>query len=476
MTLPDGYRSSFAPVGEGVGPALTAAGGVDRGLDDIGNAARFVDQHGNALRYVPAWDRWLLWDERRWAQDDVLEHRRRARQTSRQLAEEAAREPDEERRRKLLAHARRSASEPRLRAMLAIASSDERIVVRPAELDRDPWLLNTASGVVDLRTGELRAHRRDDHLTMLAGAAYRPDATAPQWEAHLRRCLVDSELIAFVQRLAGLSAIGVALEHIVAILHGAGANGKSVTLNAIAAALGDYAHRSTIDLLIQMGRSPGRATPELADLRARRLVTVSETPEDGRLAAERVKWITGGEPITARRLYGQPFTFDPTHTVWLSTNHKPRVADDGHGIWRRLLLIPFNVTIPELEQDRELDAKLAREREGTLTWIVDGVRSYLREGLSPPAAVRAATARYREDEDTFGAFLSERTIAEEVASARASELLRAYGDWADKRAAPRLTSNALAEKLEARGYKRKRVKTGSRWEGLRLLSEGTLDG
>jgi putative DNA primase/helicase len=454
---------------------LGTADRADRRLDDIGNAVRFADQHADAVKYVPAWGRWLRWDGRRWADDDVLEHLRRARKTARALVEEAAAERDEARRKALLDHARRSAGEPRLRAILAIAASDERIVVRPADLDSDPWVLNAENGTIDLHTGKLRPHQPDDLLTMLAGAAYDPDAAAPLWEAHLRRWLVSDDVIDFFRRLCGVSALGLTLEHLVAILWGGGGNGKSVTRNAVAGTLGDYAHHSTLDLLLQTRRSAGQATPELADLRGRRLVTVSESPEDGRLASERVKAITGGDPITARRLHSNPFTFPPSHTIWLSTNHRPRIADDGDAIWRRVLLIPFKVTIPEAEWDREIDAKLAVERPGILAWIVQGALAYKREGLSPPHTVKAATAGYREDEDAFAGFLRDRAVVDEGASAQAAELLRAYNEHAAFVGSPTLSANALAEKLQARNFTRKRTNKGARWYGLRLATEGTID-
>lgn len=466
--------ASYAPH-ESPFEAGEAPGSIpDRGLDDIGNASRFADAHHKALRYCAAWRRWLWWDGRRWQEDDSLEPLRRARQTARALADEAAAEPDEERRKALLGHARRSAGEPRVRAMLTLAASDTRVVVRPADLDADPWALNTESGTVDLRTGELRPHRPEDHLTMLAGAPYDPEAQAPLWEAHLRRCLVSDELIGFLQRLAGLSALGLVREHILAMLVGGGQNGKTVTMDAIAAALGDYAAASTASLLLQSRRGVGQATPELADLRGRRYVTVSETPEDARLAAERVKWITGGDTITARRLHGNPFSFRPSHTIWLATNHKPRISDDSVAIWRRIRLVPFTVTIPEADRDDEIGEKLAAERPGILRWIVEGARAYLRDGLVAPPEVRRATARYREDEDSFGAFLAERTATEEGASVQASALLKAYNAWATEEGAPALSKMALADKLERAGCKRKRTETGSRWLGLRLIEEGTL--
>lgn len=350
-----------------------------------------------------------------------------------------------------------------------------RRVLRPADLDRDPWVLNTENGVVDLRSGELRPHARNDYSTMLAGAPYDATATAPLWDAHLRRCLVNEELIASMQRLAGLAAIGATREHILAILFGSGANGKSVLRNAIAGALGDYAYQSSGDLLMQTGRGAGQATPELAELRGRRLVTVAETPEDGRLASERVKSITGGEPINARRLYGHPFTFEPSHTIWVLTNHKPRVPDDGDAIWRRILPVPFTVTIPTAEQDQDLGVKLAAERAGILRWIVDGACAYHRDGLNAPDQVTGAAASYRKAEDLFGAFLDEHTISEEGPSVGASDLRRAHTAWADHAGAPPLSANALAEKLHAHGYERKRVKTGTRYFGLRFHDESTLD-
>lgn len=445
-------------------------GDHDRGLDDVGNAARFVDQHEPALRYAPAWKTWLVWQGSRWAPDERLEHLRRAKETARLLGDEASSAEDDDSRKAILRHALRSALEPRLRAMAAIAACDPRIVLVPSELDADPWLLNAANGTVDLRDGTLRPHDRSDLLTKVAGANYNPDAPAPTFHAHLERFLPRPELIAFMRRLAGLSAIGVTLEHLLAIFYGIGDNGKSTLLNAIRSALGDYAHHAGVDLLVQHRREAGQATPELADLKGRRLVTVVETRQDGRLAVERVKAITGGDPITARHLHGNPFTFEPSHTVWLATNHKPRVPDDGHAIWRRLFLVPFSVKIPTEEKDDSIGGKLAAERDGILTWIIEGAIEYQRRGLDPPDEVLAATADYKRDEDTFGDFLAERTELDQEASVKASELHGAYRAWADENGATRLSTNALAERLQERGFGRRRLKTGYHWLGLQLVT------
>lgn len=453
--------------------------GQDERPDDLWAATRFADRNHRALRYVPAWDRWLRWDTQRWAEDETLEHLHRAKTAARELETEllhaAAEEPDEHRRKELVAASKRRGAEKTIRAMLNLARADQRVVVTPAMLDADPWLLNTLNGTIDLRNGELRPPDPGQLLTKIAGAAYNPQATAPNWRAHLKRVLPDPEIRSFIQRLAGLSALGVVREHVLPLLVGQGANGKSSTIIAIAAALGDYAGQSSTDLLLRGRRNTGQATPELADLRGLRLVSVSETPEDGQLAGERAKSITGGDEITARRLHGNPFTFKPSHTVWVATNHRPRVPDDGHAMWRRLILIPFDVIIPDHEQDRDLEQKLTAEREGILRWITDGTRQYLEQGLNPPETVLAATNAYRADEDHFGSFLTECTIEESDASAKSSELLAAQHAWAGGSGERSLTPNALAQKLTSRGYERRRTKTGSSWIGLRVLRDGTLD-
>ncbi len=213
---------------------------------------------------------------------------------------------------------------------------------------------------------------------MLAGAAYDPGARCPVWDAHLRRCLVSDELVEFYEGLAGPPSVEDVASSDSRSCYGTGANGKTAIRNAIARALGDYAHQSSLDLLMQSGRGVGQATPELADLRGRRFVTVSEAPEDGRLAAERVKAITGSEPITARRLHRKPLrTRAIAARCWLATNSAaayPRRP--GHAILqRRVLLIPLRhrVTIPDDEQDRDFGDKLAAERSRNPSrWIIEG--------------------------------------------------------------------------------------------------------
>jgi putative DNA primase/helicase len=436
--------------------------------DDIANADRYAAEHADRLRYVAGFSPpWLRWDGFRWARDETGEHMEAAKLTAdRLLVEAVARD------RKWARYASQTRRASRLRAMVSLASSDGRLARNTSGFDADPGLLNTPSGTMDLRTMELRPHSPADGLTLLSGGAYRPDATAPTWRAFLERILgSDPELEPFFRRLAGVSAIGAVREHLLAILWGGGANGKSTAANALAFALGDYAHAGTVELLLGRHR-PGAATPDVADLRGRRLVTVAETREDGRLSAERVKALTGGDPITARHLYAQPFTFQPSHTTWLLTNHRPRVDDDGDAIWRRLLLVPFTVTIPEHERDVDLGRRLELEADGILGWIVQGAAEYLAEGLNPPLSVRAATAEYRQGEDAFAAWLDECTELDTASFTPTAELRASYAEWARRNGSEELTSNAITDRLARRplpGVSLTRSKRARGWKGLRLL-------
>lgn len=444
--------------------------------DDIANAERYATEHAGRLLYVAALSPpWLHWDGCRWAPDETGEHIELAKETAdRLLVEALAAERDGSR--GALKHALASRRASRLEAMARLASSDPRIARRAESLDSDPWALNTPSGTLDLRTQTLRPHDPADGITMVTKGAYVEGAQAPTWEAFLERILPDAEVRGFLRRLAGVACLGRVREQVLAILWGSGANGKSTLTHALHHTLGDYAYAAPVELLLGR-RASGAATPEIAALRGRRLVTVAETREDGRLPTERVKVLTGGDPITARHLYAAPLTFEPTHTIWLATNHRPRITDDGDAIWRRVVLVPFGVRIPEEEQDPELPARLEAEADGILAWVVRGVAEYLADGLRPPQAVRAATAEYRSSEDAFGAWLAECCVVEEGAWTATARLRESYAAWAARSGAEELTSQAIAERLGARGLpgvEPARASKGTRgWRGIRLSDEVT---
>lgn len=434
----------------GAPPRLREAMAVDAPLTQMGNGQRLVAQHGDDMRYVADWGRWLLWDGRRWKEDGTEQHRERAKLTVRSLVEEGLKLQGDERE-KMLRWAHSSQSVTQLRAILECARSESPIAAESDAFDQDAWLLNLENGTLDLRGGKLRFHRREDLLRKLAPVSYDPDAACPLWMSFLRRILgEDEELIQFLQRAVGYSLTGDVSEQVLFFLHGSGKNGKSTFLKTVAAVLGEYSGASAPDLLLeQRGESHPTA---LADLQGVRLVIASEAQEGKRMAESLVKQITGGDRIKARRMRQDFYEFDPTHKLWLMANHRPVVRGADPGIWRRILLIPFEVTIPEEERDKHFDTKLLAELPGILRWALEGCLAWQRNGLQPPERVRAATEEYREEMDTLGEFFDECCeTSNPYMVTGATELYNAYKQWAERTGEHVLSQTAFGRKLTDRG-------------------------
>jgi putative DNA primase/helicase len=433
---------------------------------DVGNAKRLIHRHGHNLRYCWLWSKWLVWDGRRWIRDDSGEVFRLAKDTVANIYREAAVAPDDETRKALAGHAMRSEAGARIKEMVDLARSD--VPIMPDELDADPWLLNTRSGTVDLRTGKLREHRREDLITKIAPVEYRPDADAPVWAAFLDRVQPNEEMRAFLQRSTGYSATGDTSEQCLFINHGVGANGKSTFQEALAAALGDYAMRAPTEML--MAKRAGGVPNDVARLKGSRFVAASETEEGRRLAESLIKDLTGQDTITARFMRAEWFDFAPTHKLWLSTNHKPEIRGTDVAIWRRIRLIPWTVTIPPTEQDKKLPAKLRDELPGILAWIVRGCLQWQRKGLQAPDEVRKATVEYRAEMDVLAGFLSDCCELEGDLWDYSKDLYDSYKRWCEDNGERTESKRRFGERLRERGFARD--KGGSRgahlWRGLRL--------
>ena len=435
-------------------------------LTDLGNAERFVAQHEEDARYCYPWKKWLGWTGARWERDDAGRVHRLAKETVRSIYREASDAEDEERRKALAKHAASSESETRIRAMVELAKSE--IPISPDQLDADPMLLNVLNGTIDLRTGDLREHRREDLITKIAPVEYDPEASAPTWEAFLERVLPSEELRGFVQRAAGYSATGDTSEQCMFIHHGPGANGKSTFQETVSAALGDYAMRTPTETLLV--KRSGGVPNDVARLKGARFVTASETEEGRRLAESLVKDLTGQDTISARFMWAEWFDFKPTHALHLSTNHKPEIRGTDAAIWRRIRLIPWAVTIPPAEQDRKLAEKLRAELPGVLAWIVRGCSAWLREGLKAPEEVRQDTRAYRAEMDVLAAFLADCCLRHEDEEAFAGELWGAWKDWCEETGEHIGTQKRFGGQLADRGFLNHRdSRTGRKvWSGLSL--------
>jgi P4 family phage/plasmid primase-like protien len=435
-------------------------------LTDLGNAERFVAQHGEDVRYCFPWRKWMVQTGARWERDEAGRMHRLAKGRVRGIYREASDAEDETRRKALAKHAAASESETRIRAMIELAKSE--VPVSPDEMDADPWLLNVLNGTIDLRTGELREHRREDLITKIAPVEYDPYARAPVWESFLERVLPSEGLRGFVQLAAGYSATGDTSEQCMFIHHGPGANGKSTFQETIAATLGDYAMRTPTETLLV--KRSGGVPNDVARLKGARLVTASETEEGRRLAESLVKDLTGQDTISARFMWAEWFDFKPTHALHLSTNHKPEIRGTDPAIWRRIRLIPWAVTIPPAEQDRRLAEKLRSELPGVLAWIVRGCLRWQREGLRAPEEVRQATGAYRAEMDVLAAFLADCCLRDKDEEAFAGELWGAWKRWCEETGEQAGSQKRFGGRLAERGFLNHRdSKTGRKvWSGLSL--------
>jgi putative DNA primase/helicase len=446
-----------------------APGTPDYNCTDLGNAERFIAQHGANVRYCYAWSRWLAWSGLRWERDESGRVHRLAKETVRGIYQEAAAAPAEDRRKDLAKHAARSEAEAKIRAMLELAKSE--VPISPDELDADPWLLNFPNGTLDLRTGELREHRREDLLTKIAGADYHPNAEAPLWAATLERVLPSPALRAFFKKLCGYAITGDVSEHILAVLYGTGANGKSTSLNALLEAAGDYGMQAAPDLLVA---KKGAHPTEVADLFGKRLVASIEVEDGRRLAESLVKQLTGGDKVRARRMRQDFWQFDPTHKVFMAVNHKPEVRGTDTAIWRRIRLIPFTETIPPGEQDKKLPEKLRGELSGILAWAVEGCLEWQREGLQAPEEVRKATGQYRSEMDVTGAFLQDECEIGPNYREPFTTVYKRYEEWCEEGGERAETRRKFNARLKERGrFEARRSGPGgaNEWHGLRLLKK-----
>jgi putative DNA primase/helicase len=350
-------------------------------------------------------------------------------------------------------------------------------------------LFNTWNGTIDLKSGTLRPHDERDHISQLCPTAFDPKADCPQWEKFLLAVFGNkTALVKFVQRLIGSALVGNVTENMLAILWGTGANGKSVLVEVLLAALGsDYAMKAPPGLFIAK-RSESHPT-ERADLYGKRLVAVVETADGAKLDEALVKELTGGDRIRARKMKQDFWEFPPSHTPLLVTNHKPEVTGGDNGIWRRLKLIPFTVTFwnpddppalgeqrpDHLKQDKQLREKLLGERAGILAWAVLGCQDWQKNGLQAPAEVSGATAEYREQSDQVLRFVNERCEraprgAECWTSATA--LYGAYKQWCESCGESPKSQTKFGPELERLGFAKK-SSNGMKYGGLRLATEGS---
>lgn len=441
-------------------------------LTDASNAELLARHHGKNARYIGAWRKWVCWDGKRWKEDDDGQITRFALDSIRSMRQEAAQLTDKEARQALWTHAKNSEARNSLDSMIFLAQKILPMPLRAEELNRNGWLLNFNNGTLDLKTGELRRHRRGDYLTKIVPFDYLATVKPSKlWVSFLDRIFNgDAELVAFVQRLLGYSLVGAQLEHVFPVMWGSGQNGKSTLVNTLRHVVGDdYSMELGQEYLMQTKHS--RHSTEVMDLYQMRLAVSAETEEGAKLNEARVKHQTGGGRIRGRKCFQDSWEYEPTHTLFVETNHRPRITGTDDGIWRRVLLIPFTVRIPDEEKDPNLGDKLKQDAPAILRWLVEGCLAWQQDGLNAPATVLAATAQYRSDSDLFGAFINECCKFGPNLKVRVSELYDEYAGRARQRGEMPQSAGRIEERLEAmKILKSNRTKHGYFYLGVDLTA------
>jgi len=350
-----------------------------------------------------------------------------------------------------------SEAQYRIEAALKMAASHPQVAVTFKDFDTDhsKMLMACTNGVVELTTGGLREGNPTDMLTRSSNLPYLLGEPCPRWLRFLDEIFSGDEgRILYIHKLIGYCLTGSTQEQKFYILYGTGWNGKSVLMNILRKVMGDYADNTPSSTLLADPRGPKAQTNDLAALKGKRLVTAAEVNEGARLDEGRVKAMTGGDPITARFLRREFFTFYPQFKLFLAVNHKPNIWGTDVAIWRRIDLIPFTVQFNEKTADQNLQNELASEAPAILAWAVEGCLRWQREGLGHADAVSQATRDYREENDVLGAFLQERTISDLGARVQSSKLHQAYKEWADATGNKHFSNITLSKKLVERGFEK----------------------
>lgn len=432
---------------------------------DSGNAELFATLFCDRLRFDHRRQRWLWYAGHWWTIDPDGGIMRLAKQAARSRLKTSATVGDDERRKKEAEWALRSESLPRLQAMLMLAQSEKPLADDGSRWDSDPWLLGAANGVVDLRTGKLRAGKPSDQITLHTHIAFDTKAQSRRFDEFVEEIFdSDPDLISYVNRAVGYSFTGDTSEQCFFCCHGEGANGKTTLLNIIRYVIGDYARNLPFSAFELTARST--IPNDVATLPGRRFVTAIETDESARLNEARIKALTGGDPITARLLYRELFTFDPVAKFWLAFNRRPMVADDSHGFWRRVHMIPFNRQFdPGTESD--LPDKLRSEAAGIFAWAVRGCLEWQKYGLNPPASVVDATNAYCQESDPLRDFLADRCILHHDAQTTVAELWTEYLEWCVQSGVHHSVERpAFSRRLEALGCRKTRSGHNRDWTWL----------
>lgn len=421
-------------------------------MDDMGNAQRFVNMFGENIRYSYTDKKWYYYNSQKWCTDADGTVERLADHSVEAMKDEAKRYiesdgEDGDMTKAFQKHMKASRSNKSRKAMLEMAR--HHVPILPFQLDRYKMALNTPSGVLSLKSGELKEHKPEYYLTKITNVDYSANADCPKWHEFLSDIFDgDKDLIRYIQKAVGYTLTGSIAEQCVFFLYGTGRNGKSTFLDVIRDVFGDYAANIQPETIMVKSNTGSAINSDIARLKGARLVTSVEPNEGVRINEGLLKQLTGDDPVTARKLYSEEFEFKPEFKLWMATNHKPIIRGTDTGIWRRIHMIPFTVQIPEEKVDKNLKHKLKAEMTGIFKWCVDGCLLWQSEGLKMPRAVLDSVKEYRREMDVISAFIEDR--CQLSGSVQSSTLYAAYASWAEENNEYRMSATKFGLEMAKR--------------------------
>lgn len=433
---------------------------------DITNRDYFLKAFGDKIRYCLMWNKFLLWNGTCWEIDkkgkveedcvDFVHHMYRGLRVINDLQLQKDFEK----------HLIKSESFRRIQALVGLLKMSKDIKVSDDELDTDNYLFNVNGITLNLKNGKGFPPEPKNLITKKSKFVYDKEAKCPTWDLFLMQIFnKDKDLIRFVQKAMGYSLSGDVTEQCLFILWGTGANGKSTFLNVLQELFGDYACTTGTETFM---KKTSEQSNDLARLKGIRLVTTTEVEQGKALSESLIKQITGGDEITARFLYGEYFSFKPTFKIFMATNHKPKIRGADNGIWRRIKMIPFTVTIPAEQRDKTLTEKLIAENSGILNWLIQGYAMWRKEGLNEPNAIREANEEYRMDMDAVGTFVNDCFDIDATLRWRLPNqmLYQTYIKWCNVNNERVMSQKWLTMRMSEKGFKRMVSNNGRIWLGL----------